>query len=107
MHIGDGVLPVLVRTLPLADLDDAAIAVLGGHHGLAFGDRIADRLLAIDILAGRTGVGHDQAVPVVGRGYDDGVDILVVKQLAIVAEQFGRLSSKVWARHRLQLAGAL
>ena len=42
------------------------------------------RLLAVHVLARLAGVDRDQRVPVVGRGDDDRVDVLVVEQLAVV-----------------------
>ena len=47
------------------------------------------RLLAVDVLLGLAG-GHEvQGVPVVGRGDDDGVEVLAVEQLAEVGVGIG------------------
>ena len=55
-------------------------------HLAAFGDRQRQRLLAVHVLARLAGVDRHQRVPVVGRGDDDGVDVLAVEQLAVVAD---------------------
>ena len=85
VDMGDGIGPVLVAALPLADLDHAVVALLGGDHRAALGDRVAERLFAIGVLAGRHGVGELERVPVVGRGDDHRVDRLVVEHAAVVA----------------------
>ena len=66
-----------------------AAGLLGDlDHGLALGDGQRQRLLAVDVLALAHGVDGDQGVPVVGRGDDDGVDVLAVEQLAEVLVGF-------------------
>ena len=73
-----------LRPLLAADLEDALVLARRLDHQPAFADREAHRLLGIDVLAGLAGVDADQRPPVVGRGRDDGVDVLAVEQLAIV-----------------------
>ena len=55
---------------------------LGDAAGLV--DRVRHRLFAVDVLAGLHGVDRHLGVPVVGRGDQDDVDVLVVKDLAVV-----------------------
>ena len=55
---------------------------LGDAAGLV--DRVGHRLFAVDVLAGLHGVDRHLGVPVVGRGDQDDVDVLVVEDLAIV-----------------------
>ena len=55
---------------------------LGDLAGLV--DRVGHRLFAVDVLAGLHRVDRHLGVPVVGRGDQDGVDILAVEDLAIV-----------------------
>ena len=43
------------------------------------------RFFAIDVLAGRAGIGNHLAMLVVSRRDDDGVDILAVQNFLIVA----------------------
>ena len=50
-----------------------------------FGNRERRRLLEVDVLAGLDGVDGDDRVLVIGRADDDGVDVAVGQQLAIVA----------------------
>ena len=89
LHGLDGLLEVLRRPLLGADRHDLVVLPRGGDHRLALGDVVADGLLAVDVLAGHHGVDRRQGVPVVGRGDDDGVDVLAVEQLAIVLDGLG------------------
>ena len=50
----------------------------------AFPDVVRDGLLDVDVLAGLAGPDGVEGVPVVGRGDGDGVDVLVLQQLADV-----------------------
>ena len=59
-----------------AGLEDAAVLLDRGVDGPALGDRVGQRLFAVDVLAGIGGGDADQAVPVVGRADADGVDVL-------------------------------
>jgi hypothetical protein len=47
------------------------------------------------VLARRESVRQDQAVPVVGRTDDDGVDFLVLEQLPVVLVEPGRLAARL------------
>ena len=55
------------------------------HHLQRFGDGVRHGLLAVDVLAGLHGGDGDGRVPVVGGGDQDGVDVLAVEHLPIVA----------------------
>lgn len=73
-----------VAALPLSDLDDAVVFFGGTYHDVAFLDAVAERLLAIYVLAGLAGGYQLQAVPMI-RGADDHyVHILVVYEPAPV-----------------------
>ena len=50
---------------------------LGDLAGLV--DRVGHRLFAVDVLAGLHGVDRHLGVPVVGRGDQDGVDVLALE----------------------------
>ena len=65
-------------------LDDAVVLAGRLDHGAAFLDGEADGLLDIDVLAGLAGPDGLQSVPVIRRGDGDGVDVLVLNQLAEV-----------------------
>ena len=56
----------------------------GVAEGTALGDRQRGRLLQVDVLAGLDRGDRDERVPVVGRADDDGVDVAVGEQLAVV-----------------------
>ena len=68
----------------LPSLEDALVLAHRLDHQPAFADRQAHRLFGIDVLAGLAGVDADQGPPVVGRGGDDGVNVLAIQQLAVV-----------------------
>ncbi len=68
-----------------ADLHDALVLARGLDHLAAFPHVVAGGLLDVDVLAGLAGPDGGQRVPVVGRGDGDGVDFLVVEELAHVA----------------------
>ncbi len=74
-----------------ADLDDALVFARGGEHSLAFDDIDADRLLHIDIRAGLDRGDHRQGVPVVGRGDQDDVEVLLLEHLAVIGVGAGLL----------------
>ena len=67
-----------------ADLKNAGVAVDGVDQVFGFADGEGERLFAVDILAGGAGGGGEQAVPVIGRGDEDGVDFLAVQEVVIV-----------------------
>ena len=67
-----------------AGLEDAFIlADRLGHHS-PFADGVAERLLAVDVLARLAGVDAGQIVPMLGRGVDDDVHVLAIQELPIV-----------------------
>ncbi len=64
---------------------DHAVVFAGRRHDLAgFEDVMRARLFDVDILAGLAGPDRSERVPVVGGGQGDGVDGLVLEQLAVV-----------------------
>ena len=54
-------------------------------HPLAFVNEERHRLLDVNVFAGRAGHHGHHGVPMVGRGDDNGLDVLIVEQLAKVA----------------------
>ena len=52
---------------------------------MAVGDLLDHRLFAVDVFTGVHGVDGDAGVPVVGGADDDGVDVLLGQELAVVA----------------------
>src|SRR5258708_37758687 len=62
---------VRLAALPLARLYDFVVSLLGCYHGSAFFDGVADGLLYVHIFAGGASVGHDQAMPMIRRTYND------------------------------------
>ena len=85
----------LRRPLHRAGLEDAFVRPDGLHHLARLDDRLAQRLLAVDVFA-RLGRGDgDVGVPMVGRGDDDGVDVFPGKQLAEVVVGVAALERRV------------
>ena len=81
----DGFVIVLSAALLRAGLHDAVV-LLGGLDGeLALANRVAHRLLGINILAGLAGGDDRQHVPVRLRGDDHRVDVFVVHDFSEVA----------------------
>ena len=68
-----------------ADLDYSVGRVCGLDHLWPVGIEMDHRLLAINVLAGFHGVHGDLFMPVVGRAYDDGIDVFALQDLAVVA----------------------
>ena len=68
-----------------ADLHDPLVLAGRGQHGLALDHVHADRLLHVDVGAGLDGRDHRQGVPVVGRGDQHDVEVLLLEHLAVVA----------------------
>lgn len=68
-----------------ADLHNPAILAGGGDHGLAFHDIDADRLLHVHVAAGLGGLDHGERVPMIGRGDEADVEVLLLQHLAVVA----------------------
>ena len=67
-----------------ADLHDPLVLARRGEHGLALDHVDADRLLHVDVGPGLDGGDHRQGVPVVGRGDQDDVEVLLLEHLAVV-----------------------
>ncbi len=76
-----------------AHLDHAARLASHLHHLSPFVDRLRERLLAVDVLAGPAGHDRLQRVPVVGRGDQHRVDIRLIEDLAEVTVR-GRLAAE-------------
>ena len=74
-----------------AHLHDPLVLAGRGQHGLPLGHVDADRLLDVDVGAGLDGRDHRQGVPVVGRGDQDDVEVLLLEHLAVVAVGARRL----------------
>ena len=82
-----------------AHLHDALVLARRGQHRLPFGDVHADRLLNVDVGAGLRRLDHRQRVPVIGRGDEDDVEILLREHLAIIAERARRFLRGLPRRH--------
>jgi len=102
LQVLDGVLPVVAAALPHADLHDAPGLLDGPPHRVALGDRVAERLLDVDVLAGLAGVDQLPAVPVVGGADDDEIEVVVLQQAAVVVVEVRRRAGLL-----LELAGPL
>ncbi len=73
------------RAAPLgADLDDALVLPGGGDHRLALDDIDANRFLHVHVNARLDGGDHGQGVPVVWRGDEDDVEVLLLEHVAVV-----------------------
>lgn len=68
-----------------ADLHDASGRARGVEHRATLADRVADRFLDKDVGAGLDRRDHGQRVPMVGRGDDDDLRLLLREQLAVIA----------------------
>ena len=84
-----------------ADLDHAAGRPGRLDHRPAFADRVADRLLDVDVGPGLHRGDRLQRVPVVGRGDDDDLGLLLVEQLAD-----SRRTSSAWRRSSFSTSAA-
>ena len=74
------------RAAPLrADLHDALVLARRREHRLALDDVDADRLLHVDVGAGLHRLDHRQRVPVIRRGDEHDVEVLLLQHLAVVA----------------------
>ncbi len=71
------------------DLDDAVVVRGGLDHPPPFPHRVRRRLLDVDVLARLQRPDGRQRVPVVRRGDDDGVDVLVVHHAAQILHEPG------------------
>ena len=81
---------VIPAALLRAGLDDLLRGFDDPDHLGAFGDRVRDRLLDVDVLAGGDGVERHRLVPVIGRADHDRVDLAVVEDPAVVGHLRGR-----------------
>ena len=81
---------LIVRAASLlrADLHDASVLLRDLGQPAAFPHEHAQRLFDIHVLAGGARHHRHQAVPMIGRGDDDGLHVLVVEQLAEVGIAF-------------------
>ena len=73
-----------VGSLPGTHLDDASRLIHNVAQLFAFVDCQCQRLFAIDVLAGSTGIHHHFGVPVIGSPNRDDIDVLALKEIAIV-----------------------
>jgi hypothetical protein len=76
---------VRTRTLLGADLHDPAVSFRDAAQPLPFTDEECQRLLDVNILAGRTRQHAHQRMPMIGRGDDDACDAFVIQQLAEIS----------------------
>ena len=65
-----------------ADLDDLVVASRGLDHPAPLGDRVRGRLLDVHVLARLERPDGGERVPVIRRGDDDAVDVLVIEHAA-------------------------
>ena len=79
-----GHLPARVGGRLDADGHHALVLLDRLGHATGLVDRVGHRLLAVDVLLRLAGVDGHLGVPVVGRGDDHGVDVVVLQDLAIV-----------------------
>ena len=77
----DGLAELRVAPLLRAGLEDPLVLEGGVADGDALGDGPPQRLLAVQVLAGREGPRGDDPVPVVGRADHQRVDVVAVDQL--------------------------
>lgn len=75
---------VVFAALPGTGLPDALVFLDGGDDGLLFGDGAGEGFFAVDVFAIFGGFDGDDAVPVVGDGEHDGVDVFGGHHFAIV-----------------------
>ena len=73
-----------------ASLDDLLRGFDDPHHFHAFGERVGNRLLDVDVLAGSDRVERHGLVPVIGCADNDRVDGAVIQDPAIVRHLRGR-----------------
>ena len=76
--------PVLPAALLRAGLDDLLRRLDGLHHLGAFFDRVRDRLLDVDVLAGGDRVERHLLVPVIRRADEHRVDLAVVEDAPVL-----------------------
>ena len=87
LDVLDGLLHGRTAAVHRADLDHLAIPSRGLHHPASFPDGVRRRLLDVDVLSSLQRPDRRQRVPVIGRGDDHGVDVLVVEHAAQVLDE--------------------
>ena len=88
-----------VAPLLRAGLQNATGILLGLDDMRAFVDGQCKRLLTVDVLTGLHGGNRDQRVPVIDRGADHGVDILLLQELAEIGIGLCRRIPPLEVRH--------
>ena len=78
-------LEVRARALLRSDLHDPVVAPRRFHRQPALADVVRRRLLHVHVLARVAGIDGHEGVPVLGGADDDGLNVLVLEQLAVVA----------------------
>ena len=76
-----------------ADLNDPLVLPSGLDHLLAFPRVVAGRLLDVDVLACLTTEDGQRAVPVVGRGNDDGINRGFLQELSVILDELDLLAA--------------
>ena len=99
--------------LPLLDAHrhDAIVLARGLDGFPARFDLVRQRFLDVDVLAGGARLDRDRAVPVVGRGDENGVDVLALEQPLVVLValdldaglQLGQVGDRVVEPHLVRL----
>ena len=79
-------MPESTSCLPSAGLHDLLRRFDRLHELGAFGDRVRNGLLDVHVLSGGDRIERDRLVPVIRRADDDGVDLPVVQDTAIVGD---------------------
>ena len=92
---------VLARALLHSDLADALVDSGRIDHARSLLDPEGERLFHVDVFARVEGVDGDRSVPVVGRGDQNGIDLLKFQQLRVIGEALGLggllLARLIWA----------
>ena len=79
----DGIAEVSPTALLRAALQNLLAGADGAGESGAFFEGVSDGLFQVDVFAGGQGIGCHAHVPVVGRGDEDGIDLLL-EHLAVV-----------------------
>src|ERR1019366_3102739 len=72
-------------------LQDAVVFLRSRNHGEPVVHGVGQRLLAVNVLASGAGIDHHSAMLMIGDRDDDGIDVLAVEDLFIVASCCNRL----------------
>jgi len=99
LHHFNGLAEVLAAALHVAALEHHAVVLDGLEHGVRLCDGGAQRLFAVNVLLRLGRIEHGQAVPMVRRGHDHRVHILVLDDLAEIVHDHGL--GRLLAEHRL------